>query len=465
MNVRVLPFGLLSLLWACSSSPAAGPATSSNAGSSDSGGSAGSSSDAGQGSGGSSLASVSYWQDTRPLLEEKCVSCHNSDGIAPFALDSFATAHQFAAALAADAAARVMPPWPPGELSPVMLHDRSLSADQIELLSAWAKGGALEGDPNAPAEVVPPEIPTLPSIDVSGDIGVDYTPPADVKDEYRCFLLELGTTEDRVSLGYRVTPGNPKIVHHVITSLFDGASTEALRALDAETPDRAGWPCAGGPVPFTSEAKIKPVGALGSWVPGVSVVLYPEGTGTRVPSGSVAVIQVHYNIDDEIAPDRTKIDVAFAPKGREPAQDLATLRIRNNRIRIPAGQKDVAVETTMTASELAGGRFYSDGDATLRMVAGHMHMVGVHTSLTLERANGEQSVLLDIPAWNFHWQGSYTLATPIQVKADDKVTLRCVYDNTQEHLTAVNYPEPPHLVTFGEGSTDEMCIGYLTVTD
>jgi Copper type II ascorbate-dependent monooxygenase, C-terminal domain len=463
MNVRALPLCLLSLLWACSSSSANDSAATSNGGSSP-----GDQVAAGSGAsaGASSVPTVSYWQDTRPLLEERCVSCHSADGIAPFALDNYATARQYAAALAADTAARVMPPWPPGELSPAMLHDRSLTADQIQLLADWAAGGALEGDADSRAPVSSPEIAVLPSVDVSGDIGVDYTPPADVKDEYRCFLIELGTTEDRVSVGYRVTPGNPKIVHHVITSLFDGASTDALRALDDETPDRAGWPCAGGPVPFASEAMLKPVGALGSWVPGVNVVLYPEGTGTRVPSGSVAVMQVHYNIDDdEVAADRTKIDVAFAPKGEEPAQNLSTLRIRNNKIRIPAGQKDVAVETTMSASELATGRFYADGRATLRMVAGHMHMVGVQTSLTLERANGEKSVLLDIPAWNFHWQGSYTLATPIPLNADDKVTLRCVYDNTQEHLTAVNYPEPMHLVTLGEGSTDEMCIGYLTVTD
>ncbi|MES1184023.1 MAG: hypothetical protein ABUL60_09410 [Myxococcales bacterium] len=462
MFVRALPLCSSLLLWACSSSSsdlASVPAT----GGSSTGGEPAAGS--GAAAGNAPTPSVTYWQDARPLLEEKCVGCHNRAGIAPFALDDYATARQYAAALAADTEARVMPPWPPGALSPPMLHDRSLTAEQIQLFADWASGGALEGDPDAPAEVTPPELAVLPSVDVSADIGVDYVPPSDVKDEYRCFLLELGTTEDRVSLGYRVTPGNPKIVHHVITTLFDGSSVEALRALDDETPDRAGWPCAGGPVPLAAEAKLKPVGALGSWVPGVSVVLYPNGTGARVPSGSVAVMQVHYNLDGEPAPDRTKIDVAFAAAGEEPAQNLSTLRIRNNRIRIPAGAKDVAVETTMTASELASGRFYPDGIATLRMVAGHMHMVGVQTSLTLERANGEKSVLLDIPAWDFHWQGSYTLATPIDLHADDKVTLRCVYDNTPEHLSAAGYPEPTHLVTLGEGSTDEMCIGYLTVTD
>jgi hypothetical protein len=417
------------------------------------------------GSGGSTLPVVTYWQDTRPLLEAKCTSCHSTEGIAPFALDSYALAKQYGPALVAATSTRDMPPWPPGPASPPMLHDRSLSDEQLELLDDWVAGGMLEGDADSPAALAPSHALAMPSIDISTDIGVDYLPPADLTDEYRCFLLDLGTTEDRVSLGYRVTPGDPKIVHHVITTLFDGASRDALQALDDETPDRAGWPCAGGPVPLTSETKIKAVGALGSWVPGVSVVLYPEGTGSLVPSGSVAVMQIHYNMDSKPMPDRTHIEVALAPRGQEPAQNLSTLRIRNNRIRVPAGEKDVAVETTMTARELGAGRFFADGQATLRMVAGHMHMVGVQTSLILERSSGEKSVLLDIPAWDFHWQGSYTLQTPLELNADDKVTLRCVYDNTPEHLSEVGYPEPAHLVTLGEGSTDEMCIGYLTVTD
>ncbi len=64
-----------------------------------------------------------------------------------------------------------------------------------------------------------------------------------------------------------------------------------------------------------------------------------------------------------------------------------------------------------------------------------------------------------------HERGSYQLAAPIALGASDVVTVRCVYDNTPEHLARVGYPEAPRSVTHGEGSGDEMCIGYLTVTD
>ena len=408
---------------------------------------------------------ITYWQHARPVIDAKCTSCHVDGGIAPFSLEGYAAAKAMAEPIAQVTRARVMPPWPPGPRSPKMLHDRSLGDDEIKVLADWVAGGAPEGDASAPAPVPPKEAPALPSVDLRADIGVDYVPPAGVSDEYRCFLVELGTTEDRVSLGYRVTPGNPRVVHHVITTLFDGASLADLKALDAETPDRAGWSCAGGPIPASAEGRIRPVGALGSWVPGVSTVLFPAGTGSAVPKGAVAVMQVHYNLHETPAPDRTKIEVAFAPVGAEPSLKLATLPIRNRSMMIPPGAKDVAVETTATARELAANRFYPDGTATLRAVAGHMHMVGVHFSLTLAPSGGGEKTLLDIPAWNFHWQGSYQLAEPIAVGPDDKITVRCVYDNTAEHLEAVGYPEPPRTVTHGEGSADEMCIGYLTITD
>jgi hypothetical protein len=134
-------------------------------------------------------------------------------------------------------------------------------------------------------------------------------------------------------------------------------------------------------------------------------------------------------------------------------------------MQVPPGAKDVAVETTGTARELAGGKFYPDGQATLRMVAGHMHMIGVHFTLSVQRPAGEKVVLLDIPSWDFHWQGSYALASTIPIGPDDKITVRCVYDNTDAHRAAVGYPEAARIVTHGEGSGDEMCIGYMTMTD
>ena len=87
-------------------------------------------------------------------------------------------------------------------------------------------------------------------------------------------------------------------------------------------------------------------------------------------------------------------------------------------------------ENTYAANVWTLGKFYPDGEAWLVAIAGHMHLLGTH--ITLERTNAAgKTTLLDIPAWDFHWQGSYQLATPIAIRSDDQLTIRCVYDNTE----------------------------------
>ena len=415
------------------------------------------------GSGGVGVAAVTYYQDVAPILQAKCVTCHVAGGIAPFALDTPAAAVQQALVIKLVAGAREMPPWPPGPLSPKMMHDRSLTDAQIAVLGAWADAGAPLGDAARPAPPGEPDVVDIGTPDFSVDMGVDYVPDTSLTDDYHCFLIDLDRADDRMITGYRITPGNGRTVHHVITSLFAAADRPALVALDAETPDRPGWPCLGGAVPVDSAAKAD--GSLGAWVPGVSSVLMPAGTGTALHAGDVAVMQVHYNLLAGHDPDRTKIEVKLAPAGTEASlQQLATLRLVRRQLNLPANQAGIVQETTALANLWTLGRFYPDGEASLLAIAGHMHLLG--TRLTLERTNASgTTTLLDIPAWDFHWQGSYQLATPIPIRADDQLTIRCVYDNTAERRAEEGYPGPVGDVHWGEGTEDEMCIGYLTVAD
>jgi hypothetical protein len=288
-------------------------------------------------------------------------------------------------------------------------------------------------------------------------------PDTTLTDDYHCFLVDLKRADDRMIVGYRVTPGNGRTVHHVIASLFAAGDRAALEALDAASPDRAGWPCVGGPVPTDSPAKAD--GSLGSWVPGVSSVLMPAGTGTALHAGDLAVIQVHYNLRGGHDPDRTKIEVKLAPSGTEATlQQLATLRLVKRQLDLPANTGGIVQEATLAANVWTLGKFYPDGKASIVAVAGHMHLLGTH--ITIERTNtAGKTTLLDIPAWDFHWQGSYQLATPLVLAADDKLTVRCVYDNTVARRASQGFVGPMSDVHWGEGTQDEMCVGYVTVVN
>ena len=92
-----------------------------------------------------------------------------------------------------------------------------------------------------------------------------------------------------------------------------------------------------------------------------------------------------------------------------------------------------------------------------------MHLIGRRVTLTRTNASGT-STLLDIPAWDFHWQGQYQYVAPIALANTDTLTLRCEYDNSDQNRLALGLT-PGVTVTWGEGTQDEMCIGALQMVE
>ena len=96
--------------------------------------------------------------------------------------------------------------------------------------------------------------------------------------------------------------------------------------------------------------------------------------------------------------------------------------------------------------------------------AGHMHLLGASIRLELNPGTPRARVLLDIPRWDFHWQNMYTLQTPIEAKPGDIVRVTCRHDVTGRHHGMHGVPTTPRYILWGEGTTDEMCLGLLQVT-
>jgi mono/diheme cytochrome c family protein len=410
-------------------------------------------------------AAPTYWQDVEPIFATNCVSCHTAGDIGPFPIDDPEIASGYAALIAAETAARRMPPWPPGGDTPPLLHVRSLAQAQIDTIAAWAAAGAPLGDPSSPQPHDPPEVIDIGPTELAFDLGVDYVPDGALTDDYRCFLVDLGMASSRMATGFKITPGNRATVHHVIVSLFAGADRAALEALDAQTPERAGWPCVGGAIPQGTQAT--QVGGLGSWVPGVSAVAYPAGTGALVPAGALAVVQMHYNLLGGMAPDRTRVDVALAPpEATGTLVRLGGTGLVKRNLQIAANDGASVHTQSATVSQwraLRGQPPFPSGTGYALGAGGHMHMIGRRITITRTNASGD-TVLLDVPSWSFHWQGQYEYRAPIAVANTDTLTIRCEYDNSNEHRLELGL-DPNVPVTWGEGTQDEMCLASIQMVD
>lgn len=431
-----------------------------------------------------------YYGTVGPILQTHCVGCHSEGGIAPFPLDDPQWAVRMAPAMATAVQSGRMPPWPPGGDTPPLQGDRRLSAETIRTLVRWAEAGA----PLGRLRYLP-----LPSSDTGAAAlpyrlqpAQAYTPDAKLSDDYRCFLIDPAMGSDTFVTGYRIRPGQPRLVHHVILFVIGREQLALAQSRDGRD-GRPGWPCFGGPGLSGNPADI---GApLGFWVPGTQGTDFPPGTGFLMRSGSRIVMQVHYNLAaGPAAPDQTRLELATAPGSAGLKPLLGNAVIAPVEIRCPPGAtgesctREYALAHTgmrfvaegshllcNTSPALYQARDIGDGssqtttcdrpvpgDRVLLGVTAHMHLRGVRVKLELNPGTPRARTLLEIPRWDFRWQGQYWFQEPIRANRGDTVRITCVYDNSGPIPGPGGEPLEPRYMVWGEGTTDEMCLGFLS---
>jgi hypothetical protein len=93
-----------------------------------------------------------------------------------------------------------------------------------------------------------------------------------------------------------------------------------------------------------------------------------------------------------------------------------------------------------------------------------MHLLGRSISVTVNRGQAGERRVLDIPVWDFDDQGSRPVSPGVRVGKGDTLTVECTHDQgLRDHLPAFE-GQPERYVVWGEGTTDEMCLGIVMVT-
>jgi hypothetical protein len=320
-----------------------------------------------------------------------------------------------------------------------------------------------------------------------------YTPKAPAApgtDDYRCFLLDPRLTARSVVTGINVLPGNPDVVHHVI--LF---RVRADQVSQAEEIDRRqvgeGWTCFGGTGVESQGAGLNAAPWLGAWAPGGGERVLAPDLGMPVEAGSRIIMQVHYNLLAGITPDQSaaKLRVAADDATRRTLQTM----LLPAPVEVPCRPGHPGPLCTRTAAMadvqqrfgLAAGR---TGDAlhllcpgnpagptqtctrqvtqtsTIRAVAGHMHLLGTRISVTVNKGKADERAILDIPIWDFDDQGSRAVEPAVKVGPGDTLTVSCTHDQSLRDKLPSFEGIPERYVVWGEGTTDEMCLGIVMVT-
>jgi hypothetical protein len=429
------------------------------------------------------------------VLSENCTGCHSEGGVGPFALDDPRVSATMARAIAQVTKDGVMPPWPPGPESPPMTNERKLSAEDLAILVNWAEAGApavdLSGSQGNSVGDVDGRHPDLTLV-----MDPPYRPDQSLGDDYRCFLLDPELTGDSFVTGYQVSTDRSELVHHALIFVIGAGAAEGARAQDAAQTG-PGWTCFGGPGLGTN---VGGLGLLGFWVPGGEGTDFPVGTGKLLKAGSQLVMQVHYHVhrgsDDVSDASRVELFLASPTADLKPIEEVplaAPVEVRcagayptdpddpcnreyaleHSELRLAADLIHFLCNTRIDeylTSDVGDGSAQAmscdrtiDDDSLVLGVTGHMHLRGSSITISLNPETAEEKTLLDIPRWAFEWQGQYWFREAVPIASGDVVRVTCVYDNAGTIPGPDGQPLPPRYMTWGEGTTDEMCVGALSV--
>lgn len=323
-----------------------------------------------------------------------------------------------------------------------------------------------------------------------------YTPhaPPGATDDYHCTLVDPHVTSNRTIVASHFFPRSVE-VHHAILFLVPPDLAAAARAADG---DGKGWTCFGeSPLPHTnfnvpfSRSEISNTPWLSAWAPGHGKDVLPKGTGVSLPKGSLVVMQIHYNLLRGDKPVRAKLVLTTVPASRHLLPLHMDLLPAPPDIPCPSGVTGPLCNRAASLADLghrfgqsqvrfvdlieeACGRNPVDppgGDTTsctwpvssgrIVRLTPHMHLLGTGMKIVLDPGTPQARTLLNVTNYNFDYQRSYNLKHPVAVHAGDRLQVTCTYNPRLRQQLPQLRKLPARYVTWGDGSSDEMCLAIV----
>lgn len=384
-----------------------------------------------------------YSRDIAPILQEKCATCHNPEGIGPMPLMNYAQVRPFATLIKDRTTKRIMPPW---HVDPTVgiqsfKNDASLSESEIGLIARWVDAGAPEGDP---AQLPPPvELPSGAAWQLADELGppdlVLKSAPYDViangQDQWWTPRLPFaGLDGERWLRAAEFKPSYPlgkKVVHHGHAVLIPEGESRQV--------------------------------ALARYGVGKSWEMYPEGTGMRVPpSGEIAWNLHYFPVGAAGEDDVVEVGLWFYPEGEDPELETAgEAMFRVDGLKGMARGQDIVIPPH--GYQVLQGTHVLESPAVIHSYRPHLHMRGKVMTMEAILPDGRKEVLSQVDKYDHNWQISYLYADEAKplLPAGTVLQFTSVFDNTANN--PIN-PDPEQWVVFGRRGVDEMSHAWVGIT-
>ncbi len=366
-------------------------------------------------------AQITYVKDVAPILEAKCVACHQEGGIGPFAMKDYATVKGFSPMIRETLRTDRMPPYNADPHVGKFSDDKNLSPAEIKTIVHWVEQGAPRGEGKDPLGAVkhvaaewplgkPDAIVDIPAFTIPASGVVDYQHPWVANPAKEGKWLKASTVKVEARQG----------VHHVLTGYLKDTPAPGQPAYENQ------WGV-----------------SVGGYAVGAESEVAPKNVGTWIPAGGAIGLQTHYTPFGKEVTDHTQIALYYYKDNEKPDLVMHNSVIVNNAIVIPPNDPH--------HEEVAYVAFPKD--ALLYAAFPHAHYRGAMSDLWIRYPDGKEKLLLSLPRYDFSWQRDYTFAEPVKVPAGSKLIAHFIYDNSKRNPSN---PDPSKTISWGDQSWDEM---------
>jgi peroxiredoxin len=372
---------------------------------------------------------LSYSHSIAPILQKRCVSCHQTGGIGPWAMESHASVKAWAGRMRQAIMLKQMPPWHADPSIGEFRHSLALPPGETKTLVRWINAGAPRGTGPDPLQTKsentiddwplgePDIILTVPTFKI----------PAEGILAWQYVKLPVPIEEDTWIRAVHMKPSNRQATHHIF------GFVEYPKERKQEEPK------------WAEGAN----GFFAAYVPGFPVVPFPEGSGRLIPKGSKMIFQRHYLTIGHPTEDNLQLGLYLHDK--PPAMEYKMATALNMGIRIPANTRAHPESASVVIPE----------DGHLHAIYPHMHYRGDSIRIKARYPDGREERLLSVPNYQFQWQMSYQLRHPKPMPGGTKVTVEAIFDNSSYNPAN---PDPSKEVRWGRLSTQEMLVNYMMYT-
>lgn len=384
-----------------------------------------------------------YAHDVAPILQEKCQTCHNPEGIGPMALMNYDQVLPWAPLIKDRVTQRIMPPWHIDKTTGIQQfkNDISLSDAQIATIASWVDNGAPLGNPaDLPAPI---KIPSGAAWQLADELGppdlIIKSKPYDViangQDQWWEPNVRFeGLDHERWLRAAEFKPSYPlgkKVVHHGHAVLIPEGERRQI--------------------------------ALARYGVGKSWEMYTEGTGMRVPPNGTIAWNLHYfPVGQEAPQDVVEVGLWFYPDGQVPALET----VGEAMFRVDGGNgmargQDIVIPPH--GYQVLTGTHVLQSPAVIHSFRPHLHMRGKVMTMEAIFPDGHKEVLSQVNKYNHNWQIGYIYADDVKPLLPKGTVLQftSVFDNTENN--PIN-PDPNQWVVFGRRGVDEMSHAWVGIT-